>query len=215
MRTFLREQFHENINWTCIRYLFSWNFNYRGVYAYTHIYIYVFEMYLSDVCSQKCFHDQADSLKLVHPYKKNTGNNWYISMIRLLQREISTMRKIRGSCYRKWLRSGQLHSSVTFLCDLSEVMALELKSKWRKRIRHITISGPSLRHRAKQLRHWDRNKLVQWAWSWHAHHSEQGGGCCEIWQGLWGGQEQDLVLGGPSQPKERHLNFVLSMMETP
>lgn len=108
----------------------------------------------------------ADSLKLVHPYKRTLEIIDRYQWSRLFQREVSAMRKIRGACYWKRLRSGQLHFSVTFLCDLSEVMALELKSKWHKRISCITISGPSLRHRVKQLRPWDRNKLLQWAWSW-------------------------------------------------
>lgn len=43
-----------------------------------------------------------------------------------------------------------------------------------------------------------------------AGNSEQGGGCWET-QGLWGGQGQDHMV----EAKERHLNFVLSMMENP
>lgn len=38
----------------------------------------------------------------------------------------------------------------------------------------MTISGPSLKHRAKQLRYGDRFKLVQWAWSWYGWNKGEG-----------------------------------------
>lgn len=113
-----------------------------------------------------------DSLKLlVHPYNRTLEMSdilyIYISMTKWYEenKRVLWLKMAKGNQMAKeW--------AATLQCDLStrpEIVALKLKSEGHKRIRIslMTISGPSLKPRAKQLRHWDRNKLVQWAWSWH------------------------------------------------